>query len=440
MAEKLIYECASCGARTSKWQGRCFECGEFGVLEKKNLDSVSQGPIAGLSGEFQGEVRPLSDIEGKAVSRFSAGISGVDYVLGGGIVPGSVVLLAGGPGLGKSTLLLQVASLSCVRAPVLYVSAEESAAQIRLRAERLGVNMENISVLAETDVRVIAAALEGNVEEYGLAVVDSVQALSSPEGRSFAGSVSEVRRVVEVLSRFCKRRSLPLFLIGHVTKKGSIAGPKTLEHMVDAVFYLEGDSLSSLRFLRSLKNRFGSISNMAVFQMTEKGLEEVIDPSAEFLQSRKGGVSGSVLAVALEGMRPLMLEVQALTTPCGYEKPTRNVTGIGFKRLLMLLAVLRKRAGIDLSRHNVFVNVSGGMRVREPGVDLPVCLALVSSVKDTPLDEEIVSFGEVGLLGELKSVARQEERAGESRRMGFERVISPDNFSSLKEALKGAGL
>lgn len=367
---------------------------------------------------------PLGALGAAALDRISVPISELDRVLGGGLVPGSLVLIGGDPGIGKSTLVLQAAAaLAQGSGPVLYVSAEESAQQIRLRADRLGVQTDNVLVLSSTDLdSILASASE---VAPALLIVDSIQTVSVDEITSAAGSVSQVRECTSRLMQWGKSRNVPVFIIGHVTKEGAIAGPRVLEHMVDAVLYLEGERHGHFRVLRAVKNRFGSTDEVGVFEMAEVGLREVRNPSEAFLEERNGGASGSTVAVTIEGTRPILVEVQALTTPSAFGLPRRSGNGLDAGRLQLLVAVLQKRVGLGLGGQDVYANVVGGMRIGEPAADLSVALAIASSFRDRPVDPRLVAIGEIGLAGELRSVGQIERRLGEAQRLGFTKAIIP---------------
>ena len=354
-------------------------------------------------------------------------ISEIDRVLGGGIVPGSLVLLGGDPGIGKSTLVLQVASaLARPNAPVLYVSGEESAQQIKLRADRLGANAEELFVLAETDLdRITAAAEKLNP---GLLIVDSIQTVFVDEITSAAGSVSQVRECTARLMQWAKPRQIPVLIVGHVTKEGTIAGPRVLEHMVDAVLYLEGDRYHQYRILRAVKNRFGSTDEVGVFEMADAGLREVRNPSEAFLEERSGNAAGSTVAVTMEGSRPILVEVQALTSSTAYGLPRRSANGLDANRLQLLVAVLQKRVGLGLGSQDIYANVVGGLRIAEPAADLAVAIAVASSFKERLVDPRTVAIGEIGLSGELRSVNQLERRLTEASRLGFSRAVVPANL------------
>lgn len=366
----------------------------------------------------------LADISSDGGQRIPVGIDEFSRVLGGGLVPGSLVLVGGDPGIGKSTLLLQVSTLhSAMQGSVLYVSAEESPQQIKLRAERLNVVPDDLLVMGETDMTQILAHIESI--DPGLVVIDSIQTVFLPELQSAAGSVAQVRENTSRLMQFAKRSGTPVMIVGHVTKEGTIAGPRVLEHMVDAVLYLEGDRYHQYRVLRAVKNRFGSTDEVGVFEMTDGGMREVVNPSQAFLQERSGNAAGSAVSAPLEGSRPILIEVQALTTSTSYGNPRRTATGFDLNRLQMLIAVLQQRVGYNLSTHDVFVNVVGGLRVAEPAVDLGVIAAIGSSHAGRPVERDTVFIGEVGLSGELRSVSQLDRRLNEAQKMGFKRAIIP---------------
>ena len=366
--------------------------------------------------------QPLTALGATAIARIPVPISELDRVLGGGLVPGTLVLIGGDPGIGKSTLVLQAASaLAGTQGPVLYVSAEESAQQIRLRADRLGIHTEDVLVLSGTDLDEILAS--ANAVSPSLLIVDSIQTVSVDEISSAAGSVSQVRECTSRLMQWGKTRNVPVFIIGHVTKEGAIAGPRVLEHMVDAVLYLEGERHGHFRVLRAVKNRFGSTDEVGVFEMAESGLREVRNPSEAFLEERNDSAAGSSVAVTVEGTRPILVEVQALTTPSAFGLPRRSANGLDAGRLQLLVAVLQKRVGLGLGGQDVYANVVGGMRIGEPAADLAVALAIASSFHDRPIDSRMVAIGEIGLSGELRSVSQVERRLSEARRLGFEKAV-----------------
>jgi DNA repair protein RadA/Sms len=399
------------------------------------VETVTQvGGSATKTSRFTGAVRQtkpqkLSEVKHIEKNRLKSGFAEFDRVMGGGIVPGSVTLLAGDPGIGKSTLLLHVIAKS----GGLYVSGEESAEQIKLRAKRLGVEGTNISILSETSVESIAAALETSGDK-SLVIIDSIQTLSSADLDGMAGSVGQIRHCAEVLVQVAKSKGIPMIIIGHVTKEGTIAGPKVLEHMVDTVLYLEGERFANARILRTYKNRFGAIEEVGIFEMDDKGLKEISNPSALFLQDRVKNVSGSVVTVIMEGTRPMLIEIQALAVPSQLAMPRRIANGIDYNRLQLLVAILQKRLNVPLGSFDVFVNVSGGMKIEEPAADLAVALAILSSFKNKPLDPKTAVFGEVGLLGEVRSIGSDERRTKEAKRLGFTTVMSPQTVRNLRQA------
>ncbi len=423
------YVCQSCGAATLRWEGQCRTCGEWNTLVETVVhDQPRARPTAVAGGSAP---VPLSHADEAAPIRAAVGIGELDRVLGGGLVAGSVVLLGGEPGIGKSTLLLQVAAGVAGSAGVLYATGEESPGQVRLRAQRLGLTTgrvgDAVRVVAETGVGRITDL--ARAERPGLLVVDSVQTVASEELDGPPGSVGQVREVALRLMELAKGEGIPVVLVGHVTKDGTLAGPKTLEHLVDVVLSLEGDRSGSLRLLRAAKNRFGSTEEVGVFEMGEGGLAEVPDPARAFLGEHDTPAPGSVPAPVLEGSRPLLVEVQALVAPTGAPSPRRTASGVDPNRLALLVAVLGRRAGIGLAGHDVYANLAGGLSVTEPGLDLPLALALASSLRDRPLVTGTVAIGEVGLLGELRAVSGIERRLREAARLGFTRAIVPRQAS-----------
>ncbi len=429
---KTRYVCQSCGSAQPKWMGKCPDCGEWNSLVETVVQPEAPGRPTAARAAGRAGPQPLPDIPADGYERIPVPIGELSRVLGGGIVPGSVVLISGDPGIGKSTLLLQLCDVLAAaggpstgsgQGPVLYVSGEESAAQIKLRAERMGITTRNLLVLAETHLESIAAHIEGSAPR--LVVVDSVQSIYSDAISSGAGSVSQVRDCSAHLLRLAKASGFPLFLVGHVTKEGAIAGPRVLEHMVDTVLYLEGERFHSFRLLRSAKNRFGSTNEVGVFEMAEKGLIEVHNPSEAFLAERIPNAPGSAIAVTMEGTRPILVEVQALTSPTTFAQPRRTANGIDFNRLLLLTAVLSKRARARLTDQDVFVNVVGGLQVDEPAADLAVAAAIASSARNRPVAADLALVGEVGLSGELRSVGQLPRRINEAAKLGFTRVLVP---------------
>jgi DNA repair protein RadA/Sms len=420
------YVCQQCGGRAPKWMGRCPSCGEWNtLLESLEAAASSSGRgarTAGASGPAR-SVR-LSEIESADFDRLTLPLAEFSRVLGGGIVKGSLVLVGGDPGVGKSTLLMQVADLAARMAgPVLYVSGEESLAQLGMRARRLGLDGPNLLFSAETDLAAILEAAESALP--AVLVVDSIQSVFLRELESSPGSVSQLRESAMRFMHLAKNSGTAVFLIGHVTKEGAIAGPKVLEHMVDTVLYLEGDRFQSYRLLRSTKNRFGATHEVGVFEMREQGLSEVSNPSAAFLAERSEQSSGSMVTVAMEGTRPLLAEIQALASHSSLAVPRRTSTGIDFNRLLLITAVLTRRLGARLADQDLYVNVVGGLRIEEPAADLGVAIAILSSLRDKPVGPAVVAIGELGLAGELRSAGQLEHRLREASKLGFEKALIP---------------
>jgi DNA repair protein RadA/Sms len=414
---KSVFVCTQCGATALKWMGMCPSCGEAGTLSEQAAERGARaaGPAASPVA--------LSRVPARETERLSSGLPELDRVLGGGLVVGQVTLIGGDPGIGKSTLLLQsVAALGAMR-KVVYVSGEESAEQVALRARRLGLDATGVGLLAEIQLERILAALEAARPE--VAVVDSIQTLWSEALDSAPGSVAQVRECAAQLTRFAKRSGTALFIIGHVTKEGAIAGPRVLEHIVDTVLYFEGDPNSAFRLVRAIKNRFGAVNELGVFAMTDKGLRAVSNPSALFLQRHEKDVPGSCVLATLEGTRPLLVEIQALVDAAHAPNPRRLSVGLEQNRLAMLLAVLHRHAGIATMDQDVFVNAVGGVRIGEPAADLAVALAIVSSLTDRPIPGKVVAFGEIGLAGEVRPAPRGQERLKEAAKLGFEKAIVP---------------
>jgi DNA repair protein RadA/Sms len=432
---KTRYVCQQCGSAQPKWMGRCPDCGEWNTLVETVVEvSRSKGLAAITAG--QNPPRLLRDVAADGFQRISLGMEEMDRVLGGGLVPGSLVLIGGDPGIGKSTLLLQAsAALASADKPVLYVSGEESAQQIKLRAERLGLAGDGLYVLTETNMDAIIGHLEQS--EPRLVVVDSIQTVYLDELDSAAGSVSQVRESAARLMQVAKSRAISVFLIGHVTKAGAIAGPRVLEHIVDTVLYLEGDRFHAYRLLRCVKNRFGASSEVGVFEMRDVGMAEVTNPSEVFLAERLLNAAGSAIAVTLEGTRPLLVEIQALSSTTSFGNPRRTANGIDFNRLLLLVAVLSKRVGVRLSDQDVFVNVVGGLRVGEPAADLALACSIVSSFRDVPVAGDLAIVGEVGLSGELRAVSQLDTRLKEAAKLGFDRCLVPQSRQLNRLKLPG---
>jgi len=414
LKRKTAYVCSDCGASALQWFGACPSCGAAGTLSETVSDrrAPSAGKIATVS---------LAELQPRELARIPTGMEELDRALGGGLVPGQVALLGGDPGVGKSTLLLQ--SVSSLDVPSLYVTGEESAEQVALRARRLGLAAGSLRLVAETQLERVLGAIEG--ARPRVAVVDSIQTLWSEALQSAPGSVAQVRECAAQLTRLAKRDALALLLIGHVTKEGAIAGPRVLEHIVDTVLYFEGDSHSAFRLVRAVKNRFGAVNELGVFAMTEKGLKGVSNPSRLFLSTHEKPVSGSCVLATLEGTRPLLVEIQALVDSAHSPNPRRLSVGLEQNRLAMLLAVLHRHAGIATWEQDVFVNAVGGVRIAEPAADLAVCLAIVSSFSDKPISSKVAVFGEIGLAGEVRPAPRGQERLREAAKLGFEKAVIP---------------
>ncbi|MBU0689806.1 MAG: DNA repair protein RadA [Gammaproteobacteria bacterium] len=421
---KTIYSCTECGGQVSKWQGQCPHCGEWNTL----VESVAEAaPTAGKNRysalAASGKLQQLAEVEASEVSRTPTGIAEFDRVLGGGLVDGGVVLIGGDPGIGKSTLLLQALAHLSATKKVLYVSGEESAQQIALRAKRLSLDAREVHLLPEIQLEKIQSTVAH--EKPQVVVIDSIQTVYSEQLTSAPGSVAQVRECAAQLTRIAKSAGVTIILVGHVTKEGALAGPRVLEHIVDTVLYFEGDTHSSFRLIRAFKNRFGAVNELGVFAMTEKGLREVSNPSALFLSQHGAQVAGSCVMVTQEGTRPLLVEIQALLDDSHSPTPRRLSLGLEQNRLAMLLAVLHRHAGVACFDQDVFINAVGGVKITEPGADLAVLLAIVSSLKNKPLPEKMVVFGEVGLAGEVRPVQRGQERLKEAAKLGFTQAIIP---------------
>jgi DNA repair protein RadA/Sms len=421
---RTIYICQSCGYQSRKWLGRCPECEQWSSFVEERTTARGQPPV-GL--DVQASLRPvaITEVSADEGERLPTGLAELDHVLGGGVLPGMVVLVGGDPGIGKSTLLLQIAGhVSHTGHSVLYVSGEESAKQTRLRADRVSALSDRLLILPDTSVERILEHIEQLRPQ--LVVVDSVQTLSSEQLQTGAGSISQVRDVTGRLVEIAKLHGIAAFLVGHVTKDGALAGPKVLEHMVDCVLYFEGDASHAFRILRAAKNRFGSVNEIGVFEMDRDGLREVRNPSQLFLSERPENTSGSVVVCTLEGTRPLLIEVQALASPSPLAMPRRVSTGFDANRMALLIAILEKRVGLHLHGEDVYLNVAGGMRVTEPAVDLGVAAAIASSFRDRPLDPRTVIMGEVGLGGEVRAIPHLEARLREAAKLGFQQAVIPE--------------
>ncbi|MBQ7744792.1 MAG: DNA repair protein RadA [Ruminococcus sp.] len=426
---KSVYICSECGYESPKWYGKCPSCGEWNTMNEEIKDTSKSSPTV-KSRSFSSYAKPYSitEISTDDEHRYDTGCKELNRVLGGGIVKGSLILLGGDPGIGKSTVLMQICQFMGSSLKILYVSGEESKRQLKLRANRLEVNSPNLYVMTETDVEVVCEQIK-NVKP-DLVMVDSIQTMNLTELNSSPGSVTQVRECTNMLMRTAKGMDVPMFVVGHVNKEGSIAGPKVLEHIVDTVLHFEGDKQMACRILRAVKNRYGSTNEIGVFEMTDKGLKEVENPSVMLLSGRPKNVSGTCVTCTIEGSRPILAETQGLATQSGYGNARRMATGYDYNRLSMLLAVLEKRAGYYFSNNDAYINIVGGLRVDEPAIDLSIAMALISSLKDTPVDENAVVFGEIGLAGEIRSVSQAQMRINEAVRLGFTRIILP--YHNLK--------
>lgn len=432
---KSAYVCRECGAESPKWNGRCLSCGAWNSLEEIEIVPAAKSAISRSrqGQDLADKIVSLSeaDISANEV-RYKTGISELDRVLGGGLVKGSIVLLGGEPGIGKSTLLLQICQYLGQGRDILYVSGEESVRQIKLRAARLGVDSGNLYLLAESDAQSICETIVQNKPD--IVIIDSIQTMSIHEINSTPGSITQVRECTNLFMRTAKSEEIPFFIVGHVNKDGAIAGPKVMEHIVDAVLYFEGERNLSYRILRAAKNRFGSTNEIGVFEMGESGLREVPNPSQMLLSGRPTGVSGCCVACSMEGSRPILAEIQALVTRSSMQAPRRVATGFDYNRVWLIIAVMEKRAGYFFGNLDVYVNIVGGIKISEPAGDLAVALALYSSLKDKPIGDNIIAFGEIGLGGEIRSVSHLEQRIQEARRLGFEKCIVPrHSLSSLRQ-------
>ncbi len=419
---KSVFICSECGYESAKWVGKCPGCNAWNTMEEE-ISAPTKNTAFQPTGRVTAVAKPLSQIDFSDETRFKTDIKELDRVLGGGIVKGSVVLLSGDPGIGKSTILLQICNSLQKNLKILYVSGEESAIQIKMRAKRLGVESDTVSVMTETDVQSVCEYILSRKPD--LVMIDSIQTMSHSEISSSPGSIVQVRECTNLLLRTGKSLGIPIFIVGHVNKGGDIAGPKVMEHIVDTVLYFEGERNQSYRILRGIKNRFGSTNEIGVFEMTEAGLCEVENPSAMLLSGRMSDVSGGCITCVIEGTRPILAEVQALVTPTGFGNARRTATGFDYNRLNLLLAVLEKRLGLYFTNSDAYVNIIGGMRLDEPAADLAVAMALASGLLDIPIDEKLIAFGEIGLSGELRSVSRAQSRINEASRLGFTKCIMP---------------
>lgn len=423
--KKSKFVCMGCGYESAKWMGRCPGCGEWNKMEEE-VEVVVKGPRAAFqhSATVSQKATPITRVEVMEESRVETDMDELNRVLGGGIVPGSLVLIGGDPGIGKSTLLLQVSALLSNKGHrVLYISGEESIRQTKLRAERLGVMSDELYIYSETNLELIHQTIEDVKPKF--VIVDSIQTVHHPEVTSAPGSVSQVRECTAELMRIAKTKGIAIFLVGHVTKEGQIAGPRLLEHMVDTVLYFEGERHHTYRILRSQKNRFGSTNEIAIFEMLQDGLKEVLNPSELFLQERSHGAAGSTIVASMEGTRPILVEIQSLVTPTSFNYPKRMATGVDQNRVQLLMAVLEKRMGMLLQAQDAYIKVAGGVKLDEPAIDLAVLTSIVSSYKDQSVNGTDCFIGEVGLTGEVRRVSRIEQRVQEAAKLGFKRAIIP---------------
>lgn len=434
---KTVFYCTSCGNETPRWQGRCAACGAWNTIEEHIEKPAPSGGARAKSAPVGSSRKPqkLNEVATDGEIRFSTGMGELDRVLGGGAVAGSLVLVSGAPGIGKSTLLLQICNSLCTERKVLYVSGEESERQLKLRAERLGVTPDSLFILSETRLSDILEATEDTAPD--VLIVDSIQTLYNEDNDSSPGSVSQVKDCTMSLMQLSKSNGITVFVVGHINKDGNIAGPKVLEHMVDCVLYFEGDQNTSYRLLRAAKNRFGSTNEIGVFEMRDAGLIEVPNPSQMLLEGRPEGASGTCVACVMEGTRPLLAEVQALVTKTTFNVPRRASDGFDYNRAVLMLAVMEKRAGMKMNLFDAYINVIGGLRLDEPGADLPVVLALASSYRDACIADDLVAIGEVGMTGEIRSVSNMNQRLAEVARLGFKKCIVPRGGSDKLEIPAG---
>lgn len=429
---KSVYICSECGHESPKWYGKCPGCGEWNTMNEEIKDTLKSALKSNLgASSVLHHIKPveISNVTSEDEERFDTGLKELNRVLGGGIVKGSLVLLGGDPGIGKSTILMQICQHLGDTLKILYVSGEESKRQLKLRADRLNVNSSNLFVMTETNIEIVVSEIKDFKPD--LVMIDSIQTMNLTELSSSPGSITQIRECTNLLMRTAKDLDVPVMVVGHVNKEGSIAGPKVLEHIVDTVLYFEGDKQMSCRILRAVKNRFGSTNEIGVFEMSDKGLTEVENPSKMLLSGRPKNVSGTCVTCALEGSRPILAEVQGLATQSMYGNPRRMSTGFDYNRMSLILAVLEKRAGYYCSNFDVYVNIVGGLRIDEPAIDLSVAMAIISSLKDTPVSDTAIAFGEIGLAGEIRSVSQAQMRVNEAERLGFTKIILP------KHNLKG---
>ena len=437
--KKSIFFCQNCGHEEAKWLGQCPACKEWNTFVEERIDSgITKGTTVAARAVHEAKVVPLTEVTADDDTRSETGIKELDRVLGGGIVPGSLVLVGGDPGIGKSTLLLQVCQRMAQMKKILYISGEESQAQIKLRANRMGNFTSGLLLLCETNLGIIRSVIEKERPE--LVVIDSIQTMYSEDVTSAPGSVSQVRESTNVFMQLAKGLCIPIFIVGHVTKEGTVAGPRVLEHMVDTVLYFEGDRHASYRILRAVKNRFGSTNEIGVFEMRQSGLVEVENPSEYMLSGKPENASGSVVACSMEGTRQILLEIQALVCRTNFGMPRRTAAGTDYNRVNLLMAVLEKRLGMSLGNCDAYVNIAGGIKMNEPAIDLGIVMALVSSYRNRPIDEKTIVFGEVGLSGEVRAVNMPEQRVAEAKKLGFETCILPEISLKMVKEIQGIRL
>ena len=433
--KKTVFFCQNCGHEETKWLGQCPMCKEWNTFVEEKVIASSVSASVKTDRDIEKKIVALSQVNTDEQKRFQTGMKELDRVLGGGIVPGSLVLVGGDPGIGKSTLLLQVCQKLAKERQVLYISGEESLAQIKLRANRMGNFSDNMKLFCETNLGTIRDVIEKKQPEF--VVIDSIQTMYSEEVASAPGSVSQVRESTNVFMQLAKGLGITIFIVGHVTKEGTVAGPRVLEHMVDTVLYFEGDRHASYRILRGVKNRFGSTNEIGVFEMRQNGLVEVENPSEYMLSGKPENASGSVVACSIEGTRPLLIEIQALVCDTNFGMPRRTATGTDYNRVNLLMAVLEKRIGLHLANCDAYVNIAGGIRMNEPAIDLGIVMAIVSSYKNRPVDERMIVFGEVGLSGEVRAVNMPEQRVAEAKKLGFETCVVPEVSLDMVKGIKG---
>lgn len=433
--KKTVFFCQNCGHEETKWLGQCPMCKEWNTFVEEKVIASSVSASVKTDRDIEKKIVALSQVNTDEQKRFQTGMKELDRVLGGGIVPGSLVLVGGDPGIGKSTLLLQVCQKLAKERQVLYISGEESLVQIKLRANRMGNFSDNMKLFCETNLGTIRDAIEKKQPEF--VVIDSIQTMYSEEVASAPGSVSQVRESTNVFMQLAKGLGITIFIVGHVTKEGTVAGPRVLEHMVDTVLYFEGDRHASYRILRGVKNRFGSTNEIGVFEMRQNGLVEVENPSEYMLSGKPENASGSVVACSIEGTRPLLIEIQALVCDTNFGMPRRTATGTDYNRVNLLMAVLEKRIGLHLANCDAYVNIAGGIRMNEPAIDLGIVMAIVSSYKNRPVDERMIVFGEVGLSGEVRAVNMPEQRVAEAKKLGFETCVVPEVSLDMVKGIKG---